>query len=236
MRSSTLLVCGLLLGATAPAARAHHLWVVGSDSVYTVARGMAPDRLDAYDPSRVTRASALGRDGSPIELTRADVDSSASFIAPRPAALVALRCDWGDRVMTTHGKKFMNRQGAEEAGLRVLQAFVSTQFGKSLFDTCPAALEPLGDVFEMVPLADPLGVAGGDELPVRLLFEGQPMADVEIRSLTGDVVTTNPDGVARLPLSPDGLQLFMAIHKKALPESAELDFHKYMSFLTFEVR
>jgi len=236
MRTSTALLTGLLLLLAAPAARAHHLWVVRADSAYTVARGMAPDRFDAYDPARVTRAAAWAPDGSPIELARQDADSSVSFVARRPAALVALRCDWGDRVMTTQGKKFLNRQAAEEAGLRVLQAFVSTQCAKALFDTCAAVRQPVGLDFEMVPLSDPLRASAEGELHVKLLFDGEPLADAEVVSLTGERSTTGADGVARLVLSPGGLQLFVATHRKPLPDSAELDFHKFMAFLSFEVR
>lgn len=229
------LVAAILLVA-AQAAMGHHFWVVNEDGTYTVARGAVPDRLDPYDPACVINAAAYARNGSPIELIRHDGDQSVSFDAGDQVAVFAVRADWGHRVLTTHGKKFMTRQQAEEAGLHVLNSFFSTHCAKVLFDTCSRATEPVGMELEMVPLSDPVHSVPGDELGIRLLFRGEPLGQTAIVTQTGSSVPTDADGVARVGVPGDGLQLLMATHQAPGEQAAELDYHKFMAFLAFETR
>lgn len=96
---------------------------------------------------------------------------------------------------------------------------------------------------ELVALANPY-VMAGDELPVRLLFEGAPLAGAQIEVFArndGEVtifkVQTDDDGVAIIPLEEDTEYLLDAVKMLALEneedEADEAVWHSLWASLTF---
>lgn len=80
-----------------------------------------------------------------------------------------------------------------------------------------------GHPAEFVPLADPAALSAGDTLPVRLLYLGRPLAGVHVHA--GSVpdmssaedervvtLTTDRDGVVRMPVDRPGLWNVRALH------------------------
>lgn len=102
---------------------------------------------------------------------------------------------------------------------RIVESYVRS--AKALLQVGPVgdddADRPLGLPFELVALANPY--AGGDSLPVRLLWQGEPEAGTQIavfRESDGEVeralVQTDADGRAEISLAGDGLFLLNAVH------------------------
>jgi uncharacterized GH25 family protein len=222
-----------------PKVHGHHLWVVESDNGYRIARGKAPERLDAYNPECVKEFVAFSMNGELIpadNIERVDMPEEVRFRTSNKASLVGVSCDWGYRVNTTKGKKFLTRQEAEEVGLNVINSFFSTQYAKVLFSESGWSKQPMGMKFELVPLANPLKMPDGGELPIQVLFDQTPLPDTAVFTIKGDKLTTGDEGIVRVKLEKPGLQLFMAKHKVWVKDHPEKDYHVYRAFFVFEVK
>lgn len=214
----------------------HHLWVFEENGSFVVARGHILDRVDDYDPHHVSEIKGFDQMGAPVLLERKDDVSRAVVFPEKPVAIVSVRCEWGDRVNTTRGKKLMNRQAAEAAGLTVVKAFTSTQFSKTLFAPSDTSTRALGMRFELVPDTDPMALVPGMPVSFTLLFDGKPLAGVSILTNYEQESKTDANGVAEFTFEKSGVHLLYATHRIPAEENSGLDFLKFMTFLTFEVK
>lgn len=215
---------------------AHYLWVQEEDGAYAVCRGIVGERLDPYNPSCVTRISAKSPDGTGLSITRTNEKEQVVFTTNETPAIVAVTSEWGDRVNTTRGKKLMNRQAAEAAGLTVVSAFTSTQFSKTLFAPSEISSQSLGLRFELIPLTDPMTLAPGTPTWFKLLFDGRPLAGIVILTNLERESKTDLNGVAQFTFGKSGRHLLYATHQIPAEKGSGHDFLKFMTFLTFEVK
>lgn len=230
----TMAVAGVCVAATS--SFAHYLWVQEVDGAYAVCRGNIGKRLDPYNASCVTQISAKSPDGMGLQITRTNEKERVIFTTNESPAIVAVTSEWGDRVNTTRGKKLMDRQAAEAAGLTVVSAFTSTQFSKTLFAPSGNNCQPLGLRFELVPLADPMTLEQGTPTAFKLLFDGRPLAGTSILTNLDHESKTDANGVAQFSFEKSGRHLLYATHQIPAEKNSGLDFLKFMIFLTFEVK
>lgn len=115
-RAKRVCIILLFLALMCPAARAHHLWVMSSGQKFFAARGLAPDRLDTFDPRHVVMLKTFDRSGREIPVRRTDQAQRASFSAQGAAAMTAVVCEWGGRVNTPEGKKLLSKRQALAQG------------------------------------------------------------------------------------------------------------------------
>lgn len=114
----------------------------------------------------------------------------------------------------------------------------------------------LGYPVELVPVANPYTLSGGDTLPLRLLEDGEPVpdqivwaawegwqADAGGEGEAGDGAHREPirtrtdaDGVVRIPLEEPGRWYVRLIHMERAEEDPEVDYVSKWATLTFEVR
>jgi nickel transport protein len=230
----TMAVAGMWMVATF--SFAHYLWIQEADGAYAVCRGTIGERLDPYNPSCVTQISAKTLDGTGLPITRTNEKKRVVFTTNEKPAIVAVTSEWGDRVNTTRGKKLMNRQVAEAAGLTVVSAFTSTQFSKTLCAPSGINCQPLGLSFELVPLTDPMTLTPGTPTAFKLLFDGRPLAGISILTNLDQESKTDANGVAQFSFEKSGVHLLYATHQVPAEKDSGLDFMKFMTFLTFEVK
>ncbi len=216
-------------------AYAHYLWVVQEDDRYGVARGTPPDDREAYRPAAVTLIKAFDRGGAELPLERVNEKAGGYFRTQQPLAIAAAMCDWGSRVKTTRGKKLMTRKEAEAQGLKVLKAFTSTQFSKTLFEEGDAVLKNLGMGFEIVPRKSPFQLEPGDPLEVQLLFDGTPLKDTMVSTDKRVNTKTDQDGVARIVGFHEGWNILMAKHIISMSDDPDINYQQFMTFLVFKV-
>lgn len=221
---------------TATSSFAHHLWVQEADDSYVVCRGSIGKRIDAYNPLCVTQILAKSTDGKALSITRTNEKERVVLTANEKPTLVSVTSVWGDRVNTTHGKKLMNRQAAEAAGLTVVSAFMSTQFSKTMFFSSGIITRALGLKFELVPLADPMTLKPGELASFKLLFDGHTLAGIPILTDDNREFQTNDNGVGKMIIAKSGVCLLYATHRIPADTDSGLDFLKFMTFLTFEVK
>ena len=101
-------------------------------------------------------------------------------------------------------------------------------------------LQPVGQTLEIVPLRNPYARDGGTALPVRLLFQGRPIAGVQIRllPLSSKVVKpvklrTDAQGQATFDVPRRGRWLIMAVHARPMVGNDKGDFDTIFASLTF---
>jgi hypothetical protein len=103
-----------------------------------------------------------------------------------------------------------------------------------------------GHPAEFVPLEDPAGLSPGDTLPVRLLYRGQPLGGAHVHA--GSVsdsrareeerlstLTTDAQGVARVPIDRAGLWNLRALHVVPADAGSGADWDTHWVTLVFAV-
>ncbi len=233
-----LFLCVLVFVAAENQAQAHHLWVEKTGDTYRIARGMFLERLDPYRPDAVTEVIAVGMDGEVLPagaVERSNEATQATFRVDALLSAVGVVCDWGYRVNTTRGKKLIRRSDAEKTGLRVVDAFFSTQYAKVLFSGFTGAVKPIRLKFEMVVIDDPSLISAGKPFRVQVLFEGRPVAGATLFMRGGGEIAANGQGIAAITPSKKGLQLVMARIKIPATGDPDMDYHLHTTFLVVEV-
>lgn len=211
---------------------AHHLWVERSGNDYQVVRGMLSERSDPYDTGCVKMVAAYASNGQPLAIERTDDQKQVRFTSPSPVAMAVVTSQWGYRVKTTQGKKFMTRAQAQDAGLNVLTAFFSTHCAKSLFGAVASIDRPVGLPFEFVPLENPGEVPEKTALRVKLLFDGNPLPGVAIFTENGQKSTTDENGIAEIQRPETGPWLIYSRHWIDATDRQDIDRLLFTTFLT----
>ncbi len=219
----------------APLVFAHHLWIEPSNDAWAVIRGTLPDRIDPYDPDCIREINAFGADGAAVAIERNNEKDRAVFSAGDRVAMATARSEWGYRVNTTRGKRLMGKVAAEKEGLRVMSAFFSTHYAKSLFGPSEAVSEPTGLRFEIIPRKDPTGAKPGDQIEFMVLFDGKPLTETTLYAENGARTSTNADGIAVVAVPDQPIALLYARHRIDIEGDAKKDYDIFTTFLTFEV-
>lgn len=194
------------------------------------------------DPSLVDRfvlngSPVVGRDGS---------DPAGYFRVDASGLLVVGYQSHFSRVEMT-AEKF--NQYLKEEGLDRIPRQTSTvhdafsRCAKSLVLAGPAAPAQadrvLGFTLELVAEKNPY--ASGD-LPVRLLYQGRPMAGALVvafnrrNAAERQSVRTDQQGRATFRIAQPGLWLVKAVHMIPAPKSADAEWASYWASLTFETK
>ncbi len=225
----------LIVVLPAAAGQAHFLWVTSENGVYVVARGLPPDQVEPYDPGKVKEIKVFSREGALLPLTPQNIPGQAAVKVLGAPALVAVVCEWGYRVHTPEGKKFLDKITARRQGLKVEEAFFSIQYAKSIFASGTPLTKPCGLRFEIVPLKNPLELKPGEELPLQVIFDRQPLAGCRVKVLKGtDFLETDRNGQIIVKLPPTGWQAIYAATREPTPGRDDLDYRQHMTFLTFQ--
>lgn len=100
---------------------------------------------------------------------------------------------------------------------------------------------PIGMRLELVPEKGPKEVGGGRSMPVRLLFEGKPLAGALVVAIRREgpekrlSARTNAAGRVAFDLAPAGAWLLKAVHMVPAPPSSGADWESLWASLTFEL-
>jgi uncharacterized GH25 family protein len=98
----------------------------------------------------------------------------------------------------------------------------------------------VGHRIEIVPSRNPNGVLPGEELEVRLLYEGEPLAGVAIvggkaGGPTGQIkTTTDGSGKAVVTIPSRGRWYLRSIHMVRVDDDPQISWESFWCTLTFE--
>ena len=234
MKLNQIIMAAMMVLLAATSSFGHHLWVMPLEDGYAVARGHVSKAPDAYDPACIQEIRAYDQSGKEVSVHRQDKKEMAVFKTDQPVSLATASSDWGYRVNTTQGKKLINRKDAEADGLKVISAFFSSQFSKTLFGPSPRNTVPLGMRIEIVPLTDPLQAGLEEEISYQLLVDGKPVAHAPIHTLDSREIQTDEKGIARIGFKGKGPRLLYASRKIPATGDKNMDYLMITAFLMFE--
>lgn len=101
-------------------------------------------------------------------------------------------------------------------------------------------LKPVGHTLEIVPIVNPYARGADTALPVRVLFQGRPLAGAQVRVLplgitNGPVqkMRTDAQGQARFNVPNRGAWLVMVVHARPTTDNPDAAFDTVFASLTF---
>ena len=113
--------------------------------------------------------------------------------------------------------------------------------GREIFSRCAKALlgkdRAIGFTLEIVSDAKP---RAGIDLPVRVLYQGKPLAGALVRAFPRDRATgpttarTDASGRARIPLPRAGVWMLGCVHMRRADKRSDADWESLWASLTFE--
>jgi uncharacterized GH25 family protein len=141
-----------------------------------------------------------------------------------------------EAVIAARAKQGDSRKPSKELFSRAAKSLVRAGgSGDSGFDRV------LGLTLEIIPEKNPYVMAGGGDLPVRLLFEGKPLSGALIAALPYDApekklsARSDRDGRVTLKLPSGGVWLVKAVQMTPVAGDPNADWRSVWASLTFEV-
>ncbi|HEY0557816.1 MAG TPA: DUF4198 domain-containing protein [Thermoanaerobaculia bacterium] len=264
----------LLWVLTAPALLAHNFWIETSTFTpapgqrlsvrLRVGQELQGDPVPR-DPGLFRRFVAVGPAGTETPVPGVPNTEPAGFESFPSPGLYTIVYDSTRYPVALDAAKFetyLKEEGLEAISAARARQGKSAAGAKEVFSRCAKALLAVGGgnggnggtgvgfdrVFgqrlELVAEKDPYALAGGGELPVRLLYEGKPLAGALVMALQRGLpgapatkVTARTDGRGRATLKLDrpGFWLVKAVHMIPAPADAGADWESFWASLTFAV-
>lgn len=190
-RGKALLAVAL---AATPVAWAHNVWLEpDAAGGYLVQFGGHAGQRESFDAAKLKSVQAFDRRGRPIDVAVVPVAGGVRVQPARQAALLAAHFDNGIFSRVDDGpmlEKPMDQQPGATSGVHALK------YHKSIIQWGVVAKRPLGQPFEVVPLAHETPHAG-QPLRVQVLLDGKPAEGIRLSwGEQGTPVTTAADGTA----------------------------------------
>jgi uncharacterized GH25 family protein len=258
-KASGLLLCVALLSVImVRVAHTHDMWVDLKDY-----------RPSKSTPAAISVASAHHFPAQADEIMGKDRVEKVVFLAPdgkvlpavpqgdsqfQPEAPLQTQGTYMAVVTPQNGFASKTPEGYQRGKSRkdlpnVVECRYSEKHGKALLTLGTAGgdvfSKPLGHKMEIIPLKDPAALKEGDELPVKVLIEGQPARTYVYGTYAGFsnepstfayTTYTDKDGVAKVKMIKNGTWLVLVKEEKPYSEPAVCDKLSYAASLTFQVR
>lgn len=228
-------LAGIALAGTLVApAIAHDVWLEPANGDWKLVYGHWDELVD-YDPAKTRAVTAWDASGKKLDVSHRAENGELRVAVPDGAAMVTVTFDNGYFTEGPDGKTVYRPKNEVPGAVRSSH---NKKFHKSILEWSDVAGKPTGAEFEIVPLTPTAGLKVGDELKVRILFNGEPVAGADIEMLGNmDLFESGADGTVVLPVGEgdDGIQYIMAMHNVDVPESADTDRIAYMANLFFSL-
>jgi len=162
---------------------------------------------------------------------------------PRPVELTAEKFN-----------QYLREEGLEAIAEQRAARNQSSAPSKELFSRCAKSLvQAAGDVvgdgdrrlglpLELVAEKNPYALAGSEELPVSLLYEGKPLRGALVVAINKmdpaatQSARTDANGRVKFRLASRGAWLIKAVHMTPAAAETRVDWTSYWASLTFELR
>ena len=227
LSAASFAIAAIVLGA-APAANAHDIVLVPEADALRVRYGHPQDwqpvSIDKLVDLRIHGAEGSDAPDRHDVLSRSGIDLVAAkdkLGAPPGAWLAAARYDnglWVELAPAVDGAATY-RNASRVLVPEARSSILSLKFAKAYAgDKADASIykRNAGHALEIVPIDNPLAIAPGELLAVRVLLNGEPLAGagVEVGNMVDKLpedkivrYPTDEQGVARVPLRAEGLHM-----------------------------
>ncbi|MCK4618322.1 MAG: DUF4198 domain-containing protein [Desulfobacterales bacterium] len=238
-------------------ASAHFMWINAGDYTpavkrpvkFTIGWGHAfasPVGNVLYKQKGLEKIYMLDPDGNELKI---EPINEIEFSVKKPlkkegAYLAVAKRKEGFSTKTTEGHKRQSKKGLKN----VIQCNYSGMYAKAVVDVGKSGgknlTKPVGHTLEIVPLEDPADLREGEYMPVKVLYNSEPLKTELHATYVGFstenawayTTKTNKDGIGRIKMLKSGIWLIKVGHKVAYPDPDECDQYSYSATLTFEVK
>ncbi len=265
-RRSRALALAFVLAGVSPTLLAHDFWIepssfrpeVGSTVGVRlmIGQGFQGEPLPR-NPALITRFVLVSAGGE-TEIGGRPADDPAGLVRVDAPGLQIVGYRSRNSFVALEAAKFedyLREEGLEAIVAERARRGDSQKGSRELFSRCAKALlfagpgkpggedRDLGFTLELRAEKNPYGLRAGSELPVRLTYEGKPLAGALVTAMAknrGDAPEklaqrTDKDGRVRLRLPREGAWLIKAVHMVAAPADSGADWQSLWASLTFEM-
>ncbi len=264
MRIRRLTKLAVVAMAVADGAAAHDFWIEPStfhpgvgDAVRVMLR--VGEHFDGApverNPERLLRFAAVDADGE-TSIPGADGTDPAGILRVRKAGTLWLVYRSNHARIELEAEKFeayLREEGLDAIIEKRRAAGQSDKPGREIYSRCAKSLITVGGgagagfdravglPLELVPETDPRAARPGDELTIRALYDGKPLANLAVGAMNkaegkGQLTArTDAEGRAKLKLPRGGVWLVKAVHMVPAPAGRDADWESLWASMTFEL-
>ena len=260
-----------LLGACllASLAAAHDHWIAPSsfrpepgarvDLALSIGHADAPE-LQVRDPRRIVRFESFCGAGEPVKILGLDGKTPAGLLRPKEAGtyLIAYQSDHAFvELEPAKYAEYLKLEGLDDVAAERAKRGELALHGRDSYARYDKCLLTVGDAdapnagfervlglpLELVLAIDPRALEPGAPLGARLLFEGRPIANRQLKLIALDaphtitLTRTDVDGHARLTPPAPGRYALFAVHQRRTAPEQNLpgDWQGFFASFSFEV-
>ncbi|MBV8202471.1 MAG: DUF4198 domain-containing protein [Acidobacteria bacterium] len=205
------------------------------------------------DPKYLLRFAVIGGGGEAPIPGVPDTDPAGFLVTGRPGLyeLVYASSHAAVELEAAKFESYLAEEGLEKISALRARSGRSAAKAKEIYSRCAKSLIAVGEdagsghdrvlglTLELIPEQNPYTLAAGQELPVRLLYRGQPLAGAKVAAVPKDqpgrqvAARTDAQGRVRLRLGSPGVWLIKAVHMIAAPPGSGADWESFWASLTF---
>lgn len=224
----------MVLALSPVSAMAHGVWLASQHGELAVVYGHGAEQ-DSYDTAKVTSVTICPNGSACAPATPVGHETYVSLPKPEVPSVITVEFNNGFWSKDAAGEwQNMPKDavaGATEGGQYLKHAVYLT-------GTVPTIGTPVGQVLEIVPLADPYGLKMGDMLPVQVMFDGAPLPNAEVvidyvNDTDAAPLATDADGKAMIPVRNQGLNVIAVSHAAPFPDPTKADETGHTATLSF---
>lgn len=228
-----LITSAALITLSLGTAQAHTAWfekVEGSDGTYQVFFGGHEGKLEDYPADKVKTVTAYDAAGNQLAVERSVAEGDVRVAIGGQPAMMTMHFDNGIHTTTAVGESVNVPMSDVPEALKAVNAL---KYHKTIVRWDDVVTKPVGQVFEVVPLAAEQPVAG-QPMKFRVLIQGRPAADIGIGTgeNSGDA-KTDADGVVEFTPVP-GFNKLWAGQRTQIAGNPDYTELSYEYLLTFE--
>ena len=193
------------------------------------------------------RRPVVGRDGAdPAGLLRvggSGLSIVGYFSRPSPVSLTAEKFN-----------QYLVEEGLDAVAVERVRRHATAAPAREIFTRCAKSLvasgqvsaddrdRALGFALELIADRNPYAMGANDELPVQLLYRGQPLAGALVVAMNRAnpsaklSARTDATGHLRLRLPQAGMWLIKAVHMVPAPAGSDAEWASFWASLTFELK
>ncbi|GAB1538777.1 hypothetical protein NUACC21_14410 [Scytonema sp. NUACC21] len=214
IRSLKNLVLGLaILPFVWQPASAHVVWFNYENGEYKLLYGHPEEGPQSYRVSGFREANAYDANRQIIPVTISQNEDGISLTANSRVAALTGFYDNGFYARVP-GNNYLRISESEIEQYENVSH--NLKYTKALYDWSKALGQPFNQQLEIVPLQNPFLVKEGDNLPVQVFYQGNPISDGLLVEHLGQEVPKGNDGVFNIPIGVEGLQAIEASYDTVL--------------------
>jgi uncharacterized GH25 family protein len=259
-----LLATSLAIVVSGAAARAHDMWIEpttfspAAGQIVGVKLRVGQDLLGdpiPRDPALIDTFVAEGGDGRMPIVGRDGMDPAGYVRVARPG-LVIVGYQSKPSPVELQAEKFntyLKEEGLDAVAAARLKRNETASPAHEIFSRCAKTLllsaspseadgdHALGFTLELVAERNPYTLATGQDLPVRLTYQGRPLEGALVVAINrlhpSERLSARSDagGRVRFQLRQSGLWLIKAVHMIAAPAGSHAEWASYWASLTFQL-